>query len=212
MMHLLLKEGFADRDYLARYTDFVPRSSHLAGKTPQWASAITGCRSPRSRVRAALRRHPAQLPARGLRLHALAQRFGGDARRDLLPSITGAWQHRAAARLPHLDNWRSTPPGARARPHEPATRCSTSRASGGPVRRSRRTGRRPAVTAMLMQNANSANVAPTALPWRAGWAGRSLPLRSRAVHDGDGEVCRYPPAGRDVPRYDDIYYGLVTRI
>src|SRR5258708_5668952 len=43
MMHLLLKEGFADRDYLARHTDFGPEvEAHLADKTPEWASAITG--------------------------------------------------------------------------------------------------------------------------------------------------------------------------
>ena len=43
MMHVLLKEGFADRAYLARYTDFGPDiEAHLADKTPEWASAITG--------------------------------------------------------------------------------------------------------------------------------------------------------------------------
>ena len=85
MMHVLLKEGFADREYLARYTDFGPEiEAHLADKTPEWASAITGL--PAGEIiglRAALRRHPTQLPARGLRLHALAQRLGRHARRDL---------------------------------------------------------------------------------------------------------------------------------
>ena len=43
MMHVLLKEGFADRAYLARYTDFgAGIEAHLADKTPHWASAITG--------------------------------------------------------------------------------------------------------------------------------------------------------------------------
>jgi anaerobic selenocysteine-containing dehydrogenase len=44
VMHCLFRDGFADRDYLARYTD-APREleTHVAALTPAWASAITGC-------------------------------------------------------------------------------------------------------------------------------------------------------------------------
>lgn len=43
VMHVLFREGMADRDYLERYTD-APREleAHLAARTPQWASRITG--------------------------------------------------------------------------------------------------------------------------------------------------------------------------
>ena len=43
IMHVLFRDGFADWDYLDRYTD-VPRElkSHLRGKTPAWAAHITG--------------------------------------------------------------------------------------------------------------------------------------------------------------------------
>jgi len=43
VMHVLFREGMADRDYLERFTD-APREleAHLAAKTPQWASRITG--------------------------------------------------------------------------------------------------------------------------------------------------------------------------
>ncbi len=43
VMHVLFREGFADRDYLEKYTD-DPRGleAHLAAKTPEWAAAITG--------------------------------------------------------------------------------------------------------------------------------------------------------------------------
>jgi anaerobic selenocysteine-containing dehydrogenase len=134
MMHLLLKEGFADRDYLARYTDFGPEiEAHLAGKTPQWASAITG------------------LPVAEIegfaRLYALAQRLGGDARRDL-PAV----DHRrlaASGRRCVLPQSRQLAarhhPGARARPHEPGDAGARPVAHrAGPVQRSRRAGRRPA--------------------------------------------------------------------
>jgi anaerobic selenocysteine-containing dehydrogenase len=43
VMHVLLRDGLADRDYMAKYTDFSPEfEAHLATRTPQWAAAITG--------------------------------------------------------------------------------------------------------------------------------------------------------------------------
>ncbi|GAC1336244.1 MAG: molybdopterin-dependent oxidoreductase [Beijerinckiaceae bacterium] len=43
VMHVLFRDGLADRDYLARYTD-VPDEleAHLASRGPDWAAAITG--------------------------------------------------------------------------------------------------------------------------------------------------------------------------
>ncbi len=43
VMHILFRDGHADRDYLERYTD-DPHGleDHLRSRTPQWASAITG--------------------------------------------------------------------------------------------------------------------------------------------------------------------------
>src|SRR5215216_6869755 len=44
VMHCLFRDGKADWDYLDRYTD-APRqlAEHVRSRTPQWASAITGC-------------------------------------------------------------------------------------------------------------------------------------------------------------------------
>lgn len=44
IMNCLFRDGAADWDYLERYTD-VPHEleAHVRDKTPQWASAITGC-------------------------------------------------------------------------------------------------------------------------------------------------------------------------
>ncbi|TAN66846.1 MAG: molybdopterin oxidoreductase family protein, partial [Magnetospirillum sp.] len=42
VMHVLFRDGLADRDYLARYTDCPERlERHLHSRTPQWAAAIT---------------------------------------------------------------------------------------------------------------------------------------------------------------------------
>ncbi|MEO8627344.1 MAG: molybdopterin-dependent oxidoreductase, partial [Betaproteobacteria bacterium] len=43
VMHVLFAEGFADWDYLRRYTDCPDDlAAHLKTRTPQWASEITG--------------------------------------------------------------------------------------------------------------------------------------------------------------------------
>ena len=43
VMHVLFREGYADRDYLARYTDCPGElEAHLATRTPEWASSICG--------------------------------------------------------------------------------------------------------------------------------------------------------------------------
>jgi len=43
LMHVLFRDGHADREYLERYTDCpADLESHLATRTPEWASAITG--------------------------------------------------------------------------------------------------------------------------------------------------------------------------
>jgi anaerobic selenocysteine-containing dehydrogenase len=43
VMHVLFKEGYADRDYLARYSDDpAGLEAHLATRGPEWAAAITG--------------------------------------------------------------------------------------------------------------------------------------------------------------------------
>jgi anaerobic selenocysteine-containing dehydrogenase len=43
VMHVLFRDGLADRDYLARFADAPEElEAHLATRTPEWAAAITG--------------------------------------------------------------------------------------------------------------------------------------------------------------------------
>lgn len=43
VMHVLFRDGHADRDYLARYTDCPAElEAHVANRPPAWAAAITG--------------------------------------------------------------------------------------------------------------------------------------------------------------------------
>jgi len=44
VMHCLFRDGRADHDYLARYTDAPQElAAHVRERTPAWASGITGC-------------------------------------------------------------------------------------------------------------------------------------------------------------------------
>jgi len=101
MMHVLFKEGYADRDYLERYTDAPGElEAHLEDRTPEWASGITGLpaeeivafarlygSNKRSYIRAgygfARSRNGSQ------QMHAVAS----------LPAVTGAWRHRGGGAL-----------------------------------------------------------------------------------------------------------------
>ena len=43
VMHVLFRDGFADREYLAKYTDCPDElEAHLRSRTPEWAAQITG--------------------------------------------------------------------------------------------------------------------------------------------------------------------------
>ncbi len=43
VMHVIFRDGYADRDYMARYTDAPDElEQHVKSKTPEWAANITG--------------------------------------------------------------------------------------------------------------------------------------------------------------------------
>ena len=99
IMHCLFRDGAADWDYLDRYTD-APREleAHVKTRTPQWASAITGC--------------PVETIEEFARLVAANKRaffrlgYGFSRSRNgavnmhaasCIPAVTGAWRTKAAA-------------------------------------------------------------------------------------------------------------------
>ena len=95
MMHVLFAEGFADWDYLRRYTDRPDDLAvHLQTRTPEWAAAITGlpvetivgfARLYGRHRRSFIRCH-----------HGFSRSRNGAANMHAvvcLPAVTGAWQH-----------------------------------------------------------------------------------------------------------------------
>jgi len=95
VMHVLFREGYADRDYLERYTDCPAElEAHLATRTPEWASAISGV--PVGEIEA-FARMVGQTKRTFFRLgYGFTRSRNGAAQMHAalcIPAVTGAWQH-----------------------------------------------------------------------------------------------------------------------
>ena len=94
VMHVLFKEGYADRTYLARYTDDPEGlEAHLRTRTPEWAARITGI--PEDRIVEFARLY-GQTKRSFIRLGYGFSRSRNGAMQvfavSCLPAVTGAWQ------------------------------------------------------------------------------------------------------------------------
>ena len=214
MMHVLLKEGYADRDYLGRLTDFdADVERHIESWTPERAAAVTG-------LEVAQIVDVARLLGRTKRSF-LRLGFGFTRSRNgaanmhavsCLPAITGAWQHHGGgAFFLALDNWRLDTTLAHGLDLKDAGTRLLDQSRIGAIL----TGDRqalvngPPVAAMIMQNANSANVAPDSRKVAQGLGREDLFL---CVHEQFmTPTAKYAdivlPAAMFLEA-DDIYYGL----
>ncbi|SFB66355.1 Anaerobic selenocysteine-containing dehydrogenase [Bosea sp. CRIB-10] len=95
VMHVLFRDGHADRDYLARFADAPDElEAHLASRTPEWAAAITGLSVAEIEEFATLV---------GTRKRSFFRLGYGFARQrngavnihaaSCIPTVTGAWQY-----------------------------------------------------------------------------------------------------------------------
>lgn len=95
VMHVLFRDGHADREYLARYADAPEElEAHLATRTPEWAAAITGLSV------AEIEEFAALVGTRKKSFFRLGygfarQRNGAVGMHAALcvPTVTGAWQY-----------------------------------------------------------------------------------------------------------------------
>ncbi|MBC7952201.1 MAG: molybdopterin oxidoreductase family protein [Rhodospirillaceae bacterium] len=185
VMHVLFRDGYADRDYMARYTQDADRlEAHVATRGPAWASTITGLSVAEIETFAALYGRTKRAFLRlgygmtrsrngAVNLHAVS----------CLPAITGAWAHPGGGAVQSLSGafvLDRTVMDALDIP-EPKVRI-LDMCEIGPVLTGDATALKngPPVTAMIIQNSNPANVAPeTGLVWQ-GFAREDLFL---AVHE-----------------------------
>ncbi len=101
VMHVLFKEGFADWDYMRRYTDAPDElAAHVATRTPEWASKITGL-SVEEIVSFA--RLYGRTKASFIRCHHGFSRSRNGAHNmhavTSLPAVTGAWKYKGGGAL-----------------------------------------------------------------------------------------------------------------
>ena len=101
MMHVLFAEGFADWDYLRKYTDDPDAlAAHVKTRTPQWAAEITGLSALAITDFARLfgRNKKAFIRAH----HGFSRSRNGAANMHAVVSlvaVTGAWQHQGGGAL-----------------------------------------------------------------------------------------------------------------
>ena len=178
MMQVMLAEGMADEAFLAELTDFdTDVRTHLAKKTPEWAAEITGI--PAAEVRAFARLYGCTAKS-FLRLGVGFTRSRNGASNmhavSCLPAITGAWRHKGGgAFFASFDIWNLDTTLAHATDFADnvtrvldqsrigAVLCGDEDALAGG----------PPVKAMLIQNSNTAMVAPDSAAVRRGLSAKT---------------------------------------
>lgn len=213
VIHILFRDGFADRDYLARYTDDpAGLEAHVKTRDPRWASAITGLDVEEIEAFAVLvGRHKNTFFRLG---YGFSRQRNGAVNMHAalsIPAVTGAWAVEGGGALHSASAMfglnKSQIEGLDARDTK-VRRLDQSRIGavltgdpqalkgGGPVK------------AMLIQNTNPMVVAPDQEKVRRGFAREDLFV---CVHEQFmTDTARYAdlvlPATM-FPEHDDIYTG-----
>ncbi|MET3613056.1 anaerobic selenocysteine-containing dehydrogenase [Rhizobium aquaticum] len=212
-MHVAFRDGYADRAYLAKYTDDpAGLEMHLATRTPEWAAAITGltvddiedfARLVGTTTRTFFRLGYGFTRSRNgtVSMHAALS----------LPTVLGSWQHEGGGAFhTNSDIFGMTTglikgagyadPSVRSLDQSQIGRVLT----GDPE--ALRNG--PPVTAMLIQNTNPVNIAPEQRLVRKGFARQDLFV---AVHEQflteTAEMADIVLPATMFVEHDDIYRG-----
>lgn len=179
VMHVLFRDGYANRPYLERYTD-CPREleAHLKTKTPEWAAAITGLTVDEIETFA---RMIGTTPRTYLRLgYGFARQRNGAFNMhaaSCIASVTGAWLHEGGGAFHNngaIYKWnKSLIEGLDVQ--DPRVR-TLDMSRIGPVLTGDRSdlGDGPPITAMLIQNMNPVQVAPEQRLVKRGFAREDL--------------------------------------
>lgn len=184
VMHVLFRDGFADRDYLTEFADDSSGlESHLQDRTPEWAAAITGMpaheieafaqvigRTPKTFIRAGYGFTRSRNGA--VAMHAVS----------CIPTITGAWKHEGGGAF-HSNSaiYRWNKRLVEGRDIKVTSReLDQSRIGDILTGDAEALLGGPPVTAMLIQNTNPVSIAPDQERVRRGFAREDLFV---AVHE-----------------------------
>ncbi|HRJ69024.1 MAG TPA: molybdopterin oxidoreductase family protein [Beijerinckiaceae bacterium] len=179
VMHVLFREGLADREYLDRYTD-DPKGleRHLRRRTPEWAAAITGV--PVETIEA-FARLVGTRPRSFFRLgYGFSRQRNGAVNMhaaSCIAAVTGAWRHEGGGAFHNngaIFRWDKTriegldaiDPGVRQLDQSQIGRVLTG------DRKALKNG--PPVKALFIQNTNPVSIAPEQQKVKRGFARRDL--------------------------------------
>ena len=213
VMHVLFRDGYADRAYMDKYTDCPAElEAHLKTRTPEWASAICGV--PVAEIEA-FAKAVGETKRTFFRLGYGFTRSRNGATQmhaaNCIPAVTGAWQYEGGGAffnnyaLWHfnesiIEGHDAIDPATRALDQSQIGRILTGDAEAllgkGPVK------------AMLIQNTNPMTVAPEQALVRQGFAREDLFV---AVHE---QFMTETALMADIVlpatmfmEHDDLYYG-----
>jgi anaerobic selenocysteine-containing dehydrogenase len=213
VMHVLFREGLADRAYMAKYTDCPDElEAHLKTRTPEWASAICGV--PVTEIEA-FARAVGETKRTFFRMgYGFTRSRNGAAQMHAavcIPAVTGAWQYEGGgAFFNNYALWRfdeSIIEGHDAldRNTRWLDQCKIGRIltgdadalkGGGPIK------------AMLIQNTNPVTVAPEQNLVRKGFAREDLFM---VVHEQfmteTAQMADIVLPATMFMEHDDLYYG-----
>src|SRR5437660_10731882 len=213
VMHVLFRDGYADREYMERYTDCPGElEAHLKTRTPEWASSICGVPVPEIE---AFARAVGQTPRTFFRLgYGFTRSRNGAAQMHAalcIPAVTGAWQHEGGgAFFNNYALWRfneSIIEGHDAidRNTRVLDQSQIGRILTGDAEALH--GRGP-VKAMLIQNTNPMAVAPEQALVREGFAREDLFM---VVHEQfmteTAQMADIVLPATMFMEHDDLYYG-----
>jgi anaerobic selenocysteine-containing dehydrogenase len=213
VMHVLFRDGYADRTYLAQYTDWSAEfEAHLSSRTPQWASDICGVAVKEIEAFARL---VGETQRSYFRLgYGFTRSRNGAAQMHAalcIPAVTGAWQYEGGgAFFNNASIWKfdmtliegldTLDPKTRRLDQSRIGRILTGDAE------SLRYG--PPVKAMLIQNTNPMTVAPEQALVRQGFAREDLFV---AVHEQfmteTAKMADIVLPATMFMEHDDLYYG-----
>ena len=179
VMHVLLRDGLADMDFLEKFTDFDQQfAEHLSTKTPIWAESVTGL--PAAEIEA-FARLVGTTPRTFFRLgYGFTRQRNGSVNMHAalsIPAMTGAWRHPGGGAL-HSNGgtWGLDKSLIRASALAKPGIRELDMSEIGPIltgdARALRNG--PPVKALFIQNTNPANVAPDQALVRKGFLREDL--------------------------------------
>jgi anaerobic selenocysteine-containing dehydrogenase len=213
VMHVLFRDGLADRAYLEKYTDCPGElEAHLKSRTPEWASAICGV--PVREIEA-FARAVGETKRTFFRLgYGFTRSRNGAAQMhaaSCIPAVTGAWQYEGGgaffnnAALWHFDE--SIIEGHDVIDHSTRLldQSKIGRVLTGDAEALQRRG---PIKAMLIQNTNPVTVAPEQDLVREGFARDDLFV---AVHEQfmteTAQMADIVLPATMFMEHDDLYYG-----